>query len=82
MTRFYIQFGQIKYKRPALRINEMINTGGTVSKSLYTVMNSDLGMLSNWYMANKLSLNAAKSQYVLFKNNRPIENNYQAMRHP
>ena len=29
MTRFYIQHGQIKYKRPALRINEMINTGGT-----------------------------------------------------
>ena len=48
-------------------------------QSLYTVMNSDLGMLSNWYMANKLSLNAAKSQYVLFKNNRPIENNYQIL---
>ena len=42
-------------------------------------MNSDLGMLSNWYMANKLSLNAAKSQYVLFKNNRLIENNYQIL---
>ena len=31
-------------------------------QSLYNhrVMNSDLGMLSNWYMANKLSLNASK----------------------
>ena len=48
-------------------------------QSLYIVMNSDLGMLSNWYMANKLSLNASKSQYVLFKNNRPIENNYQIL---
>ena len=38
MTRFYIQFGQIKYKRPALRINEMINTGGTVSNSSLTVL--------------------------------------------
>ena len=25
MTIFYIQFGKIKCKRPALRINEMIN---------------------------------------------------------
>ena len=38
MTRFYIQFGQIKYKRPALQINEMINTGGTVSNSYLTVL--------------------------------------------
>ena len=42
-------------------------------------MNSDLGMLSSWYMANKLSLNASKSQYVLFMNNKPIENNYQIL---
>ena len=38
MTRFYIQCDQIKYKRPALQINEMINTGGTVSNSSLTVL--------------------------------------------
>ena len=29
-------------------------------------MNSELEMLSQWYMVNKLSLNTSKTQYVLF----------------
>ena len=34
--------------------------------TLYNTMNSELELLSQWYMANKLSLNTSKTQYVLF----------------
>ena len=34
--------------------------------TLYTTVNSELELLLQWYMANKLSLNASKTQYVLF----------------
>ena len=36
--------------------------------TLYNIMNSELELLSQWYiiMANKLSLNTSKTQYVLF----------------
>ena len=54
MTRFYIQYGQIQYKSPALRINEMINTGGTVSNSSLTVSTLKYKCLISIY--SKLSL--------------------------
>jgi len=47
--------------------------------SLYNVINNDLETLSEWYMTNKLSLNASKSQYVLFANHRPIVNDRQIL---
>ena len=34
--------------------------------TLYNTVNSELELLSQWYMANKLSLNTSKTQYVLF----------------
>ena len=34
--------------------------------TLYNKTNPELELLSQWYMANKLSLNTSKTQYVLF----------------
>lgn len=37
-------------------------------KELYTEMNAELKILSDWFRANKLSLNLRKSNYMLFSN--------------
>ena len=43
---------------------------------LFNIINFDLEQLSDWYKANKLSLNSIKSNFVIFsKNQHPKENN-------
>ena len=37
-------------------------------ETLYTAMNEDLRILEDWFKANKLSLNAIKTNYILFRN--------------
>ena len=51
MTRLYTQSVHITYKRPALLINEMINTGGTVSNSSLTVLILKYKCLTSMYSA-------------------------------
>ena len=36
------------------------------TNTLYNNMNGDLANLINWFKANKLSLNIAKTNYILF----------------
>ena len=36
--------------------------------TLETVLNKDLHIISNWFKLNKLSLNVAKTNYMIFKN--------------
>ena len=48
-------------------------SGNRIS-DLYMQMNSDLETLSDWFNANKLSLNVSKSHYMLFKHSRNITN--------
>ena len=36
-------------------------------ENVYKVMNEDLKVLEDWFNANKLSLNASKSNYILFR---------------
>lgn len=43
---------------------------------LYITMNLELNILSDWFRANKLSLNASKTNYMLFTNLRNSDNNY------
>ena len=43
---------------------------------LYKAMNEDLKILEDWFKANKLSLNASKTNYILFRNKKSeISNN-------
>ena len=35
-------------------------------KTLFQIVNSELKLVTEWFLANKLSLNAKKSKYVLF----------------
>ena len=37
-------------------------------ETLYTAMNEDLRILEDWFKANKLSLNASKTNSILFRN--------------
>ena len=37
-------------------------------ETLYSAMNEDLRILEDWFKANKLSLNASKTNYILFRN--------------
>ena len=37
-------------------------------ENLYKAMNEDLKILEDWFKANKLSLNASKTNYILFRN--------------
>src|SRR6218665_2351940 len=39
-------------------------------KSLYSELNKELGKVSDWFRANKLSLNLSKTNYILFRSNR------------
>ena len=40
---------------------------GTNQTEVYQDMNSDLETLSDWFKANKLSVNASKTKYMVFK---------------
>ena len=40
---------------------------GTNRTEVYRNMNSDLETLSDWFKANKLSVNASKTKYMVFK---------------
>ncbi len=42
---------------------------------LYSTINSDLNDLVDWFRANKLSLNASKTNYMLFSNNIKLPEN-------
>ena len=42
---------------------------------LYTIMNSELEILNDWFRANKLSLNATKTHYMFFSRNRILKQN-------
>ena len=35
-------------------------------KTLFQIVNSELKLVTEWFLANKLSLNAKKTKYVLF----------------
>ena len=35
--------------------------------SLMSLINSELSMLSEWFQANKLSVNISKTNYIIFK---------------
>ena len=39
-----------------------------IQKTLEAVLNKDLHVISNWFKLNKLSLNVAKTNYMIFKN--------------
>ena len=41
-------------------------------KSLETVLNNDLKIVSDWLKANRLSLNAKKSKLIIFKSKRKL----------
>ena len=41
-------------------------------KSLETVLNHDLNIVSDWLKANRLSLNAKKSKLIIFKSKRKL----------
>ena len=45
-----------------------IHASGSDINQLYRLMNRDLSIISDWFKANKLSLNVSKTYYVLFKN--------------
>ncbi len=47
--------------------NTIFNTSENID-GLYISMNSDLDILSDWFRANKLSLNAGKTNFMLFTN--------------
>ena len=38
------------------------------TKTLFQIVNSELKLVTKWFLANKLSLNAKKTKYVLFHN--------------
>ena len=40
----------------------------TIQIPLKTVLNKDLHIISNWFKLNKLSLNVATTNYMIFKN--------------
>ena len=44
-------------------------------ETLYTAMNKDLNILEDWFIANKLSSNARKTNYILFRNKKSELNN-------
>ena len=44
-------------------------------QDLYHTMNSELDILSDWFKANKLSLNAKKTNYMIFKKQRNLQIN-------
>ena len=44
---------------------------------LYNIINNDLINLTDWFRANKLSLNTSKTNYMLFSNNNNISENQQ-----
>ena len=44
----------------------MIQTYFNLIKTLYQVVNSELKLVNEWFLANGLLLNAKKSKYVLF----------------
>ena len=46
-------------------------------KNLHNNVNLDLVHLVDWFRANKLSLNASKSDYILIKHNRQNSNGYE-----
>ena len=46
---------------------------GTSQTEVYRKMNSDLETLSDWFKANKLSVNASKAKYMVFKCKRSVE---------
>ena len=43
-----------------------VSLAGSNINTLYTNMNNDLNRLTDWFQANKLSLNISKSHYMLF----------------
>ena len=46
---------------------------GTNQTEVYRKMNSDLETLSDWFKANKLSVNSSKTKYMVFKCKRSVE---------
>ena len=44
---------------------------------VYNIINNDLINLTDWFRANKLSLNSSKTNYMLFPNNNNIPENQQ-----
>ena len=42
--------------------------------SLITTLNSELSKVSSWFMCNKLSLNIAKTNFMLFKPSNQLQN--------
>ena len=48
--------------------------------NLFITMNSDLECISDWFKANKLSLNVSKTNYILFTKSNNLNNNTQLLK--
>jgi hypothetical protein len=57
------------------RYNYIYITSDNIN-DLYVIMNEDLKSLTDWFSANKLSLNVAKTNYMIFSNCKTTFDNY------
>ena len=56
--------------------DKAIIKSGTNTETLYEATNSELNKIYNWLLASKLSLNAAKSVYMVISNKKNIAKHY------